>query len=1005
MGLPQLFPRSLPSLKLGSFNVRGIMSRVKREALAKDMARYELDIVALQETKVQKNEEFFLAKNKFIFLESDSRHYGNGFVISARLAPNIEGYQRITDRIAVLTVRLTKSINLKLVNVYGPTSQRTKDGDNNEADEMYNDLNHVIDKFRPTDLFFVVGDFNSKMGRAREGEKFIGSYGRGKRNLNGHALASALDNLDLFAVNTAFKKPARNITTWVGDRNKIQIYNQIDYILCAQDKKYLCTDAQSWGGTYTNSDHKLVTATFDLSSMTKFLYKLRNKTDNVRKQYDTAKFAEPGFKEQFAKLLDEKLKTDVDSDWTDITESIKDTAESVIGFRDIRPQKLTVNSDVIGLVEEQKNLRQLITTGRFPEEQIKTLKKKRNDVMHRIRRQCRLVAQKKIIQQVEAIENTKDSSFKMYQAIKLSLRQPKTKLILKDVETGEICKDAEKCGKKIISHFQGQFFNAERISKFNCIQKPLERPILAEEFRKAFSRMTNGKAAGIDNIPAELLKYSGKMLSELTARLFNDVFGKGKSPDLIGKGLLVALPKGKASGECANLRPICLLTTMRKSYSLVILARIQEKVEKFLGNYQSGFRKYRGTMDAVWAHRFICARSLHYQRISYVLGIDFSKAFDTIDRGKLIEILKTFLNDDEVRMISILLADTSLQLKFEDTEFEPFDTNIGVPQGDSLSPILFTIYLEYVLRELAKKLAMPHDLLQRTIAYADDCDFRSDDLNTIERILELAPEVFAEWSLKMNVAKTELTVIEKKTKRFEEYWRNVKKLGSLMGDVEDVSRRKQLAMTALNRMWKIWNNKVSINEKLRIRIYNVYVSPVLLHNCGTWGLTTSAMKGLESFHRRQLRRVLGIHYPARISCDEVYKRTNSLPLRFALLRTRWKCLGHILRRPIDIPANAAMIEYFDTLDKKWKGRDTICLPRVLHQDLGSIGLQLKTNDDLSYLRDLAQDRAAWRSLSQKIWNKLMENYLVEKEQERAKVAKIKSTCAEARVLRSYAKRE
>ncbi len=87
-------------------------------------------------------------------------------------------------------------------------------------------------------------------------------------------------------------------------------------------------------------------------------------------------------------------------------------------------------------------------------------------------------------------------------------------------------------------------------------------------------------------------------------------------------------------------------------------------------------------MDAVWAHKWIAAKSLHYQRISYVLGIDFS-------------ILKTFFNDDEVRMISILLCNTTLPLRLDNKLSDAFTANVGVPQGDSLSPILFTIYLEF----------------------------------------------------------------------------------------------------------------------------------------------------------------------------------------------------------------------------------------------------------------------------------------------------------------------
>ena len=53
----------------------------------------------------------------------------------------------------------------------------------------------------------------------------------------------------------------------------------------------------------------------------------------------------------------------------------------------------------------------------------------------------------------------------------------------------------------------------------------------------------------------------------------------------------------------------------------------------------------------------------------------------------------------------------------------------------------------------------------------------------------------------------------------------------------------------MSNLWKLWFNKNSLGEKLRIRIYNAYIKPILIYNSGTWGLTKTKMKGLESFHR------------------------------------------------------------------------------------------------------------------------------------------------------------
>ena len=103
-----------------------------------------------------------------------------------------------------------------------------------------------------------------------------------------------------------------------------------------------------------------------------------------------------------------------------------------------------------------------------------------------------------------------------------------------------------------------------------------------------------------------------------------------------------------------------------------------------------------------------------------------SRAFDTIRRDKLLTVLETLVNDSELRLIRMLLAETTLQPRLKRAMGSTFATTIGTPQGDSLSPVLFVIYLEAALRDLRHNLPqrpredinMPH-----YIAYADDVDF------------------------------------------------------------------------------------------------------------------------------------------------------------------------------------------------------------------------------------------------------------------------------------------
>ena len=67
-----------------------------------------------------------------------------------------------------------------------------------------------------------------------------------------------------------------------------------------------------------------------------------------------------------------------------------------------------------------------------------------------------------------------------------------------------------------------------------------------------------------------------------------------------------------------------------------------------------------------WAHRFIIGKVQLYQNLEvYIAGIDMSSAFQTLNRQKLMNKLNTFLDEDECRIIMILLSNTTINMQFE----------------------------------------------------------------------------------------------------------------------------------------------------------------------------------------------------------------------------------------------------------------------------------------------------------------------------------------------------
>ena len=162
--------------------------------------------------------------------------------------------------------------------------------------------------------------------------------------------------------------------------------------------------------------------------------------------------------------------------------------------------------------------------------------------------------------------------------------------------------------------------------------------------------------------------------------------------------------------------------------------------------------------DVAWTHKWLAAKTLQEKINITITGIDMSAAFDTIDRATLLNILETIIEEDELRLVRFLLSNTYLNIRIGGTKEEKkFTSNIGTPQGDSFSPILFVVYLENALKEVRPILPESEKTLPNEIAYADDVDFIAReriDVAQIQRVLK-------RYNLEVNVDKTENMIYQK----------------------------------------------------------------------------------------------------------------------------------------------------------------------------------------------------------------------------------------------------
>ena len=438
----------------------------------------------------------------------------------------------------------------------------------------------------------------------------------------------------------------------------------------------------------------------------------------------------------------------------------------------------------------------------------------------------------------------------------------------------------------------------------------------------------------------------------------------------------------------ANLRPIVLLTLLRKVLSVVLLNRVRAKVDGYLSASQAGFRIGRSTADIVWAHRWLAAKVIRYKQTVHILGLDMSRAFDTIDRAKLMLILReeVQLTEDDLRICQSLLADTSLTVKLGEVLSDPFQTTIGTPQGDGISPILFAVYLESAIR-LVRAQVMPRPAadvgIPPELIYADDTDFPSTSQSFLRHLEQIIPPTIGPnhgYHLRANDTKWERTAIvppadgriESRLTDEQQAWRKTKKLGSQLGDEEDIERRMLLATSAFKSLRKLWEQRKVTRIGTRMQAYNALVLSVLLYNCGTWGITQGVMERLEVYHRRHLREVLGVRTQD-VSNAELYKRCKTSPLQGRIAWERWSLFGHVLRLALDTPAQLAMDYYCQLSEGEVisQGRPITTLPIILFRAYRKYraytrerGWSVLTETRmLTELRKRAADKQKWRELA------------------------------------------
>ena len=312
-------------------------------------------------------------------------------------------------------------------------------------------------------------------------------------------------------------------------------------------------------------------------------------------------------------------------------------------------------------------------------------------------------------------------------------------------------------------------------------------------------------------------------------------------------------------------------TTELLRYNTYILSS-QNLQCNILRKKQNGFRRNRSTTSQILTIRRILEDVRAKNLLATLLFVNFTKAFDSIHRGKMEQILLAFgLPKETVATIMILYRNTKVKVRSPDGDTKYFIV-AGVLQGDMLAPHLFIICLYYELRtsiykirengfELTKKSGRYHAKTITDADYADDIAILANTPNQAEILLHSLERAAAGIGLHFNAHKTGFMCFNQTGDIATLVGTCLKLVGkvtyigsSVSSTKKDIDTRITKASTAIDKLSII--SKSDLTDKMKRSFFQAAVVSILLYGCTTWTLTKRLKKTLDSNYTKMLRTIL-----------------------------------------------------------------------------------------------------------------------------------------------------
>ena len=688
--------------------------------------RWELCAVAAawrwRESGRYEHGEFVCLWSQRVYVDVGKQHYGVGLFLHRSVLPSLRSWLPVSSRVLVARFSLARGRFLTVMAVYAPVSSQTS-----ARKAFFREVREVAQSVAQSDFFAIVGDVNSQVGRAMDASQggVLGpewdSVGLGTGGADLFALCEALG---LCVASTFFRHPAsaRRSHELIGGGTitNDHVLVRREQLSCVQDVRVRQGDERLNLGFCRSDHHPLVTT---LCVKMRAEYGGGVRVCAARARPDLRLLACRPVAERYAEVVEQQLEKlgNGEVEYENLAAVLKAAAEEVV------PQQVAARGPTAGLSDVVRRLseeraalyRQAGAAGTLRDptvrERLRTLRRQlRNRQTREQRRAMTAVADR--LQRLERAGSA--AQFYSELARASEARQPQGDVL--DAQ-GRLCtRDADRAAA-FRAHFSPllngaggrpseavrEEFKARAASAVRAADSPAPSEAQVLE---AVSQQKLGRAADEFGMSSDLMRAAATPGSRLAALLTDhvaDVWRDRAMPRERCRSVMVPIYKNKGDRQAVtNYRGVTLVQFLwRVVMRLVMGPTMIPGVEAILPEAQCGSRPQRGCVDQLFSLRILQDQALAQRVALYAAFIDLAKAFDSIDRALLFDMLAACgFPVNEVEIFESMYSSTTCAVRSGREVGEGFETSVGVQQGCISGSWCFCLFLHFVFDPILDEL-------------------------------------------------------------------------------------------------------------------------------------------------------------------------------------------------------------------------------------------------------------------------------------------------------------